>query len=197
MLNQTIRVYGNVVLSLADGPGERAVVHFAGCAIGCVGCFNAYTHPENGPGVRALTAQELAVEILAISRSVTISGGEPTDQIFGLSGLLKALREQDCDDIVLFTGRRIEWLRKRYALWSVIEDLARVDVVIDGPFVQGLIETGEVMRGSSNQRILCLTNRWTEEDFWNRETYIEISGDQIVMTGFPTGELFDLGLKTL
>jgi anaerobic ribonucleoside-triphosphate reductase activating protein len=83
--------HGMIIPSLVDGPGERAVVHFAGCSIGCPGCFNPETHDGQG---WARTVQSVASEMLAISPRVTISGGEPTQQPFLLRLLLRELRAQ-------------------------------------------------------------------------------------------------------
>lgn len=190
-----IRIYGNVVPSEVDGPGVRAVVHFAGCSIGCPGCFNPHTHSSSvfAPGVREIEAWRLADEILAVSKSVTISGGEPTDQIEDLWQLLFCLRRRGCEDIVMFTGRKIEWLRTyRGATWAGIEQDKMVDVVIDGPYIAKLDEKNPVMRGSSNQRVICLTGRWTEDDFMQRETQIEIIDGRVVVTGFPDQSLRDI-----
>lgn len=179
-----IAVYGEIVLSTVDGPGERAVVHFAGCNIGCPGCFNPQTHDAQAPGVWRDDAQSLARKMLVVSRSVTISGGEPTDQFDGLRDLLIALRDLGCDDIVMFTGRTVEWLRLRYD-WASIEAGGLVDVVIDGPFVKNrLASTG--MRGSDNQRIIPVTSKWVAEDFEAREIEFTLDGDgRVFITGFP------------
>lgn len=188
-----IRIYGNIVPSEVDGPGVRAVVHFAGCSVGCAGCFNPHTHAPTGENVRAVSVDALADEILAVSRAVTVSGGEPTDQPNGLVALLEALRSRGCDDIVMFTGRRTEWLlTHRKQMWiEICRDLL-VDVVIDGPFIKAKLEQDAVMRGSSNQRVICLTDRWTEDDFKCRETQVEIIDGRVVVTGFPAEDLRDM-----
>jgi anaerobic ribonucleoside-triphosphate reductase activating protein len=122
--------------------------------------------------------------MLEVSPRVTISGGEPTDQFDGLRELLLELRRQGCDDIVMFTGRTVEWLRLRYP-WAAIEAEGLVDVVIDGPFVKSrLASTG--MRGSDNQRVLPVTPKWVASDFDARE--VEFTLDEmgrVVITGFP------------
>lgn len=186
-----IRIYGNVVPSVVDGPGERAVIHFAGCEIGCPGCFNPHTHAVRGPNVQEVWPGEFAREILRVSKSVTISGGEPTDQLSGLFSLVAYLREYGCKDIVMFTGRKIEWLR-RIDMWNALERNKLVDVVVDGPYVAKLDEPNPVMRGSSNQRVICLTDRWTEDDFKMRETQLEIIDGRVVVTGFPDEDLRDM-----
>lgn len=145
--------------------------------------------------MRWVETDALLAEILAVSRSVTISGGEPTDQMRGLFDLLAELRMAGVDDVVMFTGRRIEFLRTKHKdaqHWRVIEEKGLADVVVDGPFIEKKLEQNAVMRGSSNQRVICLTNRWTEEDFKTRETQVEIIDGRVVLTGFPDEDLRDM-----
>ena len=73
-----VKGIGQIVASEGvDGPGVRAVVHFAGCTVGCAGCFNPHTHSSTGDGTWERDACDLAEDLLAVSPAVTISGGEP------------------------------------------------------------------------------------------------------------------------
>lgn len=182
---------GRVVPSDVDGPGTRAVVHFAGCSIGCPGCFNPHTHAGAGPGVWKADAHSVARDMVAVSPLATISGGEPTDQCEALYDLLVALRAEGAESVVMFTGRRVEWLRTHRPAWNRIEAERLVDVVVDGPYVRKLDESSPVMRGSSNQRILTYTDVYTEADFRQRDIEINIDGEGLVMTGFPDSELIE------
>jgi anaerobic ribonucleoside-triphosphate reductase activating protein len=38
--------------SRANGPGQRAVVFFQGCTVGCAGCWNPRTHPFHGAEIK-------------------------------------------------------------------------------------------------------------------------------------------------
>jgi anaerobic ribonucleoside-triphosphate reductase activating protein len=190
--SDSIAIFGKIVPSDVDGPGTRAVIHFAGCKVGCKGCFNPHTHDATAPGVWRADAFTLARQILAVSDRVTISGGEPTDQMEGLYDLCSALRALGCDDIVMFTGRRVEALERRHTLWPTLIALELVDVVVDGPFVQGRMAK-EGMRGSDNQRILPITRKWSETDFADRDVEFSIGADgEVILTGFPDAELLAL-----
>lgn len=183
-----IAIHGKIVPSDVDGPGERAVIHFAGCSVGCPGCFNPHTHDASAPGVWRAPAQSIARLMLTVSDRVTISGGEPTDQLQGLYDLCKSLREEGCRDIVMFTGRRIEVLQKR-PRWNVLIEEKLVDVVVDGPFIERRLAT-DGMRGSDNQRIIPITNLWTSDDFRAREIEFTLNEDgSVVLTGFPDEEM--------
>lgn len=186
-----LSMYGEIVLSTVDGPGERAVVHFAGCSIGCKGCFNPHTHAPIGDRVWQDSAQSIARRILAVSRDVTISGGEPTDQMDGLYCLLSELREHGATSVVMFSGRTRLWLLT-LPLWRAIEALGLVDVLIDGPYVQARPEATET-KGSNNQLLHFLTQSLQADDFMRREIEFSIGNDgRVSLVGFPDGDLIDL-----
>lgn len=187
-----IAIFGKIVESSVDGPGTRAVIHFAGCSIGCPGCFNPLTHDATAPGVWYGSAKSIARRMLAVSDSVTISGGEPTDQLESLFDLCVELRAEGCNDIVLFTGKKVS-VHERKPLWNKLIRDCLVDVVVDGPFKQGnLAIIG--LRGSDNQEVIPITERWTVADFNEREVEItlDFSSGGLLITGFPDQELLDL-----
>ena len=172
------RIYGRVVASEVDGPGVRAVVHFAGCSVRCPGCFNKDLWEVDGPGVREVDVADLAEEILFISTDVTLSGGEPTDQAQALYGLLAHLHGR-ATSVILFTGKQ--------AATANLE-AAGVDAVIDGPYDASQPET-TWLRGSTNQRILVLSDRLSYAEMKARNVQVLVIGDQLVVTGFPTADL--------
>lgn len=184
---------GQIARSVVDGPGERAVVHFAGCSIGCAGCFNPHTHDEAGPGVWRVSPEEMALATLRVSQRVTVSGGEPTDQPIALRAYLRALRALGVVDVVMFTGRRVGWLERHVPAWRDIVREGLVDIVIDGPFMRNRMEVGDVVRGSSNQRVIALTSRIPVEAMTGRDTQVEIAADgSVILTGFPDADLLNL-----
>jgi anaerobic ribonucleoside-triphosphate reductase activating protein len=178
-----IRVHGAIVASEVDGPGVRAVVHFAGCSIRCPGCFNRALWAESGPGVREVSAADLAAEMLAISPHVTISGGEPTDQPGGLLDLLIALDAQGAQSVVLFTGRR-------GAVDSALL-VGLVDVVVEGRFDARKPETAW-LRGSTNQGLIVLSGaRIAREQLRQHGVQVHVDGERLVVTGFPSPEFLE------
>lgn len=184
----TASIYGGIVLSSVDGPGERAVVHFAGCSIRCAGCFNSAIWSGVGRKVRRMPVAELARAIHRVSRRVTISGGEPTDQPLALVALLRELRRGG-SDVVMFTGRRWDSVTARPELHAIAHERL-VDAVIDGPFEFDHTEDGQVTRGSTNQRIIHLTDRLTAADFARRDVQVHLDLDgRMIVTGFPSRDL--------
>ncbi len=85
-------------MGLVDGPGIRAVVFFAGCAIRCVFCHNPETHSLTGG--KLYGSGEVMKKLLRFKPyfeksggGVTFSGGEPLLQPEFLCELLKGCRE--------------------------------------------------------------------------------------------------------
>jgi len=119
---------------------------------------------------------------------VTISGGEPTDQLEELGAFTEALKALGAG-LILYSGRTLPTLRKM-PLWGRVE--ASIDVLIDGPFVQAQPESVQ-MKGSKNQKIHLFTDRYHKTDFDNRLTSIRLTeAGEIVILGFPSQEIINL-----
>lgn len=195
-MGSNLAIWGGLAVSQVDGPGSRVVLHTAGCSVGCRGCFNPHTHDQAAPGVTWWPPSELARQVYDVAvatgaKGVTISGGEPTDQMEALVTLLRHLRQRGFDSIVLFSGRKVEYLRAHRGFAQSVEQESLVDVLIDGPYMESKPEA-EWNRGSANQRILPLTSRHEVEEFRSREVEIKVDTDgRVVLLGFPDQEMLD------
>ncbi|HNT54298.1 MAG TPA: 4Fe-4S single cluster domain-containing protein [Anaerolineaceae bacterium] len=147
--------------SRANGPGLRAVVWVQGCTLGCPGCFNPATHSRRG-GTRVAVA-ELAARLLAIPdvTGVTISGGEPLQQLPAVGALVQQLRRQSGLTLILFTGYSWTEVTTRPGTAALLDQL---DVLISGRYLAGS-DPAHGLRGSSNQEIHFLTSRYGAGDF--------------------------------
>ncbi|MBH24058.1 MAG: ribonucleoside-triphosphate reductase activating protein [Myxococcales bacterium] len=176
-----INVARTLPRSAVNGPGERFVVWVQGCSLRCPGCWNPDTWSVKPR--RPVRASALAQEILGASgiEGVTLTGGEPFEQASALVHLVTPLRQAGLS-VMAFTGFRLDELgdERRRALLSLC------DVVVAGRYVRALrAELG--WRGSSNQRVHFLTDRYTPAavpDAPECEVYIEPDGS-LTMTGFP------------
>ena len=142
---------GIVEDSIVDGPGIRATVFCQGCPHHCAGCHNPETW-EFGCGTRVEV--EKIVEIIGsnpLCRGVTFSGGEPFAQAEGFAKLAKLLKAQGYE-VASYSGYTFEQLLRGNAAQR--ELLESIDVLIDGPFLQGQRTLETPFRGSRNQRIL-------------------------------------------
>lgn len=181
------------------GPGRRVGIWFQGCSIRCPGCISADTWRAIPGGV---TAKELIDSIeswLSECDGVTISGGEPFDQLPGLESLLKEVRKRFDTNILVFSGHPYETLIASKMAWDGL-----IDALVSDPFVQAIGQT-KALRGSDNQRLHCLTplglalfssyERLTD-DVDKRLDIMFDEGGTVWLAGIPTrGDM--LKLKTL
>ena len=154
-----MNIHATEARSRANGPGIRFVVWFQGCSLGCPGCFNPDTHASAVGGDTALAG--LMDQILASKhdvQGVTISGGEPFEQPQALLALVEQIRARTALSVLVFSGftrTEIEAL----PLGPTV--LANIDVLIDGRYI-ATERVGTGLRGSENQHIHLLTDRYTE-----------------------------------
>jgi anaerobic ribonucleoside-triphosphate reductase activating protein len=139
------------------GPGSRYVLWVQGCEQRCPGCVaeNA-RNMENG---KPVGIDALAIEIaLSKAEGLTISGGEPFLQAKELARMLDIIAEKRDMGVIVYTGYRYEDLMDDTDSKQL---LSRIDLLIDGPYVQKL-DDGKSLRGSSNQRVIPITDRYKD-----------------------------------
>lgn len=140
----------------ALGPGRRVGIWMQGCSIRCPGCMSLDTWAS------PVATEPIAEVIERISPwldgadGVTISGGEPFDQPLALQALLSALRTTTCKSVLVYSGYPLRTLMDKHPA-----ALALIDVVLSEPFEEAHVEPA-LLRGSSNQRVTCLTERGVE-----------------------------------
>lgn len=139
-------------MDVANGPGVRVSIFMQGCCFNCKNCFNPETH--DFAGGREFT-KETIDHILAIAdkqyiAGLAILGGEPMHpkNIQGSGELAKAFKERFPDKTVwVWTGFLFDNLKDK-------EELAYIDVLVDGQFVEELKNPMLKFRGSANQRLI-------------------------------------------
>lgn len=144
-----LRIAGIVYDSIVDGPGLRTTVFLQGCGRNCKGCHNPQTHDYSGGELMSL--EETFSKITAtVCKNVTFSGGEPFDQADELINLAILLTAHDYH-IMAYTGYTFEEIvndSKKLAL------LQYIDILVDGPFIEEQKTTSACYKGSSNQRVI-------------------------------------------
>jgi anaerobic ribonucleoside-triphosphate reductase activating protein len=175
-----LRIHALLEYSFVNGPGLRAVVWTQGCTIRCPGCFNPAT--QDAEGGEDVSVSELARRILRIPaiEGVTISGGEPLDQPESLAMLLREIRHRSSLSIVLNSGQTWETISTNREMFAAVW---LCDVVVAGPFDERRI-LGQGLRGSSNQTIHLLTDRYRWSDIDETPGLeVVIGGRKTVVTG--------------
>lgn len=143
------------------GPGSRVALWASGCTKHCEGCANPelWVHSDRQQfDVRSVAEILRSMAGEQDAHRLTITGGDPLEQPEDIISLLEAVRP-DYDDVLLYTGYRIEELRQILGegYLSRLRDL--VDVLIDGRYVEALNVPEAVLRGSINQRIIFFNER--------------------------------------
>lgn len=136
--------------TMVDGPGIRTAIYAAGCTHRCPGCHNPQSWDIRA-GQR-MSMEEILSPILGDPfADVTFTGGDPMMQPEGFTELARAIKKRSEKNIWCYTGYLFEEVIRMPAQ---AEMLKYIDVLVDGPFVQGLRDEQLRFRGSSNQRLV-------------------------------------------
>lgn len=138
--------------SVVDGEGLRTVIFFAGCPHACSGCHNPESWSmRNG---KEMSIDEIVEEIKSNPLTdVTFSGGEPFIQAREVAELAKRIKILG-KNIWAYSGFTYEQLMSEQDKRDL---LSYCDVLVDGPFRQELRDLSLDFRGSSNQRLIKLS----------------------------------------
>jgi len=165
------------------GPQKRVGVWFDGCTLGCAGCISVHTWQR-----KEKNKSSVAKIVEKVSRydtqRVTVSGGEPFEQPEALLGLLQALRNKGFNDILVYSGYALSYLKTHFG-----EILESIDALVDGRFEQNKASL-EVYRGSANQTLYVLNEALQPlyEEFGTstkRELQIVDANQQLYVLGIP------------
>lgn len=168
-----------------EGPGERAAIWFQGCPKRCKGCCNPEFSDFSGgwnedPKELARKISETKVE------GVTLLGGEPLEQTGELITLVTEVLRLSPAGVILFTGKRFD---EAVSTPSGRLAVSLCDLVVAGPFVEGLSEDPRRWVGSLNQTIHFITDRYQNlASRWPRENggvEIVIDSNGVSLTGNP------------
>lgn len=177
--------------SEVNGPGDRFVVWVQGCPLACPGCWNPDTCAFERRDLRSV--EDLAAIILTTEgiEGVTFTGGEPFAQARALTALAERVRTAGLS-VFVFTGYDLGEL----TLPEHLALLAVTDVVVTGRYVEAERTNGLAWRGSANQRLHFLSDRYGPDDL-NEVAEVEFHVDKdgtITVTGFPAAEMLAVGL---
>jgi len=166
------------------GVGNRFAVWVQGCRKRCEGCI---AEPlQNLEGGQEVAVSFLVSEIVNAENieGLSISGGEPFLQASALTELIEEVQKIRPElGVILYTGMLYEeWLKHDEAR----NLLQKIDLLIDGAYISSL-DDGKGMRGSSNQRLLFLTDRYHEWEMPNfRSNEVQFSNGYFRVIGIPS-----------
>lgn len=170
------------------GPGKRFVIWTQGCSIQCPGCWNTeFWGFDKGVEVPVGDILLQVKAVLNEVEGVTVLGGEPFDQASELLQLLAGIQGLGLS-VMVYSGYTKEELE---AVGSS-GILTYVDILVDGRYEHRLRNTGLRWRGSENQRVLFLSDRYRGIDLGGRqeiEIVLSENGIQEVY-GYPEDWVF-------
>lgn len=171
------------------GPYTRAVIWVQGCDFGCRGCIVPESWDQDSG--EEVDISELVAWVLSQPsiEGVTLSGGEPMLQAEALSTLIDQIREVRNLGVMCYTGYRLEYLKAQGDIAQKLL-LTKIDLLVDGIYQENL-QADLLWRGSSNQRLLLLSNRYQE--------FVKSQGDHSAGLEFffsETGEVGFSGVPT-
>jgi len=138
------------------GPGERLVIWTVGCSKHCYKCANPELwnyNPDKEIDVIELTEQINRNIDNTIVDGITITGGDPLEQMTELNKLLPLLKEIT-DDLLIYTGYTIEEAKNIFSEYEWNKFESKASVLIDGAYIVDLNDNKCVLRGSTNQNII-------------------------------------------
>jgi anaerobic ribonucleoside-triphosphate reductase activating protein len=141
----------------AEGPGLRSAIWFQGCSIRCIGCINPHLFSSTGGSDMAVSDIVLGA-VAGRVEGLTLIGGEPFDQPAAGAKLARKAQEQGLG-VIAFSGYEYETLRHRGK--DTKRFLAAIDLLVDGPYQAWNQETDRALVGSTNQRFVHISDRYS------------------------------------
>ncbi|MGM0237600.1 anaerobic ribonucleoside-triphosphate reductase activating protein [Enterococcus sp. AZ103] len=142
--------------NFVDGEGVRNSLYLSGCPFACEGCFNvaAQNFRYGKPYTKELEDQIIADTSHDYVQGITLLGGEPFLNTQVALSLVNRMKEEfgDGKDIWSWSGYTFEELLLDSD--DKLELLNKIDVLVDGRFMEDQKNLMLQFRGSSNQRII-------------------------------------------
>ena len=143
-----------------NGEGCRVTLFVSGCSHRCKGCHNPETwNFDFGKDFN----DEVKIRLFDIVskpyiKGLTLSGGDPLDSYDDILDLVKEFRNRfgETKDIWVYTGYVIDDLLNL----NKEEILEYIDVLVDGEYIEEQRDVSLAFRGSKNQRIIKMGERY-------------------------------------
>lgn len=144
---------------IENGLGWRVTVWVAGCSHHCPGCHNKHTWSyDQGTDLKEEIVWETLCKMVdqPYINGITLSGGDPLAQseesLRDLDQFIVKFKNRFPEKTIwIYSGDVIENLTKDDVVKSI---LSKVDVLVDGPFIQEKFNPDIPFRGSTNQKII-------------------------------------------
>lgn len=141
----------------ALGPGTRVGLWVKGCSKQCPGCMSGDLQSVDGEDIDVSNLADVVLQLARMNdiKAITISGGDPFEQVYALKELLLSIRDY-FEDILVYTGYTLQEIKQGVSGQCGIDCLSLIDVLIDGRYEETRNVSECVLRGSLNQNIIFL-----------------------------------------
>ncbi len=187
-----IRISAIIPISEVNGPGPHYTIWVQGCSLNCKGCFNPLTHDRELGKVEKISDIVQDIKKLWLEKKltgITITGGEPFQQIDQIIILTKQIKAQTDLGIIILTGYSPRELEQFLNIQSLTKN---VDLIIAGRFRKEMkIQSG--LKGSSNKKYIFTTDFYKKFDLENipqMEVFANELGE-IIVTGIEPGPVLE------
>jgi len=173
----------------SEGPGKRFAIWSQGCLRHCRGCCNPHMQPLIKKYFVAVEDLfNLLIRHIEIDgiEGVSFIGGEPLLQAEGFAKLAHLCQEAGLS-VLVFTGYKYEDILNSDNV-DIKRLLSHTDILVDGEFMEDLLDNERDWVGSTNQRVIFLSERYKKGiEYKNRchKTEIRISSNKIQLNGWP------------
>jgi anaerobic ribonucleoside-triphosphate reductase activating protein len=142
--------------NFVDGEGVRCSLYVSGCLFDCPGCYNLAAQNFNYGFPYTQELEERIIKDLArpYVQGLTFLGGEPFLNTWVCLKLINRIRQEfgHSKDIWSWSGYTWDELLQETA--DKKEMLSKIDILVDGRFLEAKKDLTLQFRGSSNQRII-------------------------------------------
>lgn len=142
--------------NFVDGEGVRCSLYVSGCLFDCPGCYNLAAQNFNYGFPYTQELEDRIINDLSQSyvQGLTLLGGEPFLNTDVCLKIINRIRKEfgHKKDIWSWSGYTWDELQKETP--DKKEMLSKIDILVDGRFMNDLKDLTLQFRGSSNQRII-------------------------------------------
>ena len=167
-----MRIYRILKNTTVEGPGNRFCIWVQGCKKHCKGCFATDTWDFDGGEEYSVKELFTLIKKQKNIEGVTFLGGEPFEQAKELSKLAELIKKENLS-LLCFSGYTIDELKKKNDKY-INGLLSQIDLLIDGEYEQENFDLSRPWVGSSNQKFIYLTNRYSEAEIKKYKNKIEM-----------------------
>ena len=154
--------------SISDGIGVRVSIFLSGCQWHCTNCHNRMTwSPDSGQPITDDTIEELCKYLdNDYITGITLTGGDPLyeSNLETSEAIIDMVRDKyPKKDIWLYTGFELKNLQSDNDA-ERLRIIDKVDVLVDGPYVDELRDITYKYAGSTNQRVIDVKHGYIDFD---------------------------------